>query len=393
MTWAESVWWKYDATMSSLSRARSGQDEVGVGGGVREEQVADDRQQILARESRPQRLLLWARRDGVDVPADERAAAPGSARTSARSIWLIEAGASARASWAPASQSESTPRESLPLRYRNPRAGAADVARQCGQHPDGAHDVAAARLALQPLAHPEQRGAAPVGARGVLDQARWHAGLRLGPGRRQPRAGARARRSRARAPPRRPSTRPSLRITCANAKASAASLPGRSWRYVSAAAAVGVRIGSITITWPRASLSQWSCACGALAEGFAPHTRMHSADRRRLGVEAFQARAVDIRQRHVPGVVADGVGLDFRRAEAVEEALGEGAVDQRAGARCSARLGCSPRRAPARSTPGARAMAEIASATRPARSAASPFGPTRRSGVVRRSSGSMNAPL
>ena len=47
---------------------------------------------------------------------------------------------------------------------------------------------------------------------------------------------------------------------------------------MSAAAAVGVRIGSITITRPRASLSQWSWACGALAEGFAPHTRMHSAD-------------------------------------------------------------------------------------------------------------------
>ena len=28
---------------------------------------------------------------------------------------------------------------------------------------------------------------------------------------------------------------------------------------------------------PRASRSQWSCACGALAEGFAPQTTMHSA--------------------------------------------------------------------------------------------------------------------
>ena len=46
---------------------------------------------------------------------------------------------------------------------------------------------------------------------------------------------------------------------------------------MSAAAAVGVRIGSITITWPRASRSQWSCACGALAEGLAPQTTMHSA--------------------------------------------------------------------------------------------------------------------
>ena len=38
-------------------------------------------------------------------------------------------------------------------------------------------------------------------------------------------------------------------------------------------------------------------------------------------------------------------------------------------------------------------MAEIASGHSTGSKRASPFGPTRRSGVVRRSSGSMNAPL
>ena len=41
--------------------------------------------------------------------------------------------------------------------------------------------------------------------------------------------------------------------------------------------AVGVRIGSTTITVPGASGSQCSWACGAEAEGFAPHTMMQSA--------------------------------------------------------------------------------------------------------------------
>ena len=94
------------------------------------------------------------------------------------------------------------------VEVQEPRAGAADVAGQRGQHRDRAHDVAAARLALESLAHPEQRRPAPVGARDVLDEARRHARVLLAPGRRAAaRAAARARRSRARARARTPRRR------------------------------------------------------------------------------------------------------------------------------------------------------------------------------------------
>ena len=93
---------------------------------------------------------------------------------------------------------------------------------------------------------------------------------------------------------------------------------------MSACAAVGVRIGSITTTSPRASRSQCSCACGALADGFAPQTTMQAALGRGLrGSKPVLARAVDVVERDVAGVVADGVRLDLGRAQAVEEALRE----------------------------------------------------------------------
>ena len=94
------------------------------------------------------------------------------------------------------------------MRYRKPEPGRRMLPGQRGQHRDRAHDVAAARLALQPLAHPEQRRPAAVGARDVLDQARRHARVLLAPRRAcSARAAARARRSRARARARRPRRR------------------------------------------------------------------------------------------------------------------------------------------------------------------------------------------
>ena len=183
------------------------------------------------------------------------------------------------------------------VEVEEPRAGAADVAGQRRQHRDRAHDVAAARLALQSLAHPEQRRPRAVGARDVLDQARRHARVARSPQagvqpleqrlelvvaehalaarrprRRGPRAGSRAP-ARTRAPHR------------CRAEAGGRCRPRPP---------VGVRIGSITITSPGASRSQWSCACGALAEGFAPHTTMQAASAAASGSKPSSLDAVDV---------------------------------------------------------------------------------------------------
>ena len=71
----------------------------------------------------------------------------------------------------------------------------------------------------------------------------------------------------------------SRHMTCNRAKANAASLPGKGCKCRSAACAVDVRTGSTTITLPGVSRSQCSCAWGAEAEGFAPHTTMQAASR------------------------------------------------------------------------------------------------------------------
>ena len=111
-----------------------------------------------------------------------------------------------------------------------------------------------------------------------------------------------------------------------------------------------------------ASRSQWSCCVRRARRGVrAPHD---DAGRRRrgLGIEALLARAVDVAERDVAGVVADGVRLHLGRAEAVEEALREGRVDQRAGARVVRVEDARARRARRRSRAAARRSPAIASA-------------------------------
>ena len=146
-----------------------------------------------------------------------------------------------------------------------------------------------------------------------------------------------SRRAAARARPSRPcgratkssSTRPSRAITWRRAKASAASLPGKGWRWRSAASAVGVRTGSTTITRAGASGSQWSWACGAEADGFAPQTRMQAESRAVAGRNRRSGGAVHVLERDVPGLVADRVRVDLGSAEAVEEAQREEVGEQR----------------------------------------------------------------
>ena len=263
---------------------------------------------------------------------------PGSARTSARSIWLMEAGASGACELGAREPVRVDSARVAAVEVQESRAGAADVARQCGQHPDGAHDVAAARLALQPLTHPEQRRPAPVGARGVLDQARRHAGLLLGPG---GRAGLEQ----------------GLELVVAEHVLCHEGLVDEAvpanhvreregQRRIAAGAELEIRVGRgggrgadrVDHDHLAARLAQPVVVGVRRARrGIrAPHEDALRG-RRRLGVEAFLARAVDVRQRHVPGVVADGVRLHFGRAEAVEEALREGARRSARRCRCSAR--------------------------------------------------------
>ena len=242
-----------------------------------------------------------------------------------------------------------------------------------GSIADRAHDVAAARLALQALAHPEQRRPAPVGARDVLDETRRHA--RAAPRPRPActaRAAARARRSRAR-------TRARRRRRRGRRGGSRAPSRTRARRRCRAAAAdrcrppppVGVRIGSITITSPRRLAQPVVVLMRRARRGVrAPHD-----DAGRLGgrlrVEALLARAVDVGERDVPGVVADGVGLDLGRPEAVEEALREGRVDERARARV-VRVEDARRAVLAAIAPAARRSPRSPPASRPARTAARP---------------------
>ena len=149
----------------------------------------------------------------------------------------------------------------------------------------------------------------------------------------QRRAAARARRSRARSRAR----TPRRRAPPGGSRARARTRARRRCRGAAAgrcrpARRSGVRIGSITITSPGASRSQWSCGVRrARRRVRAPHDDAGGVGRR-LGIEALLARAVDVRERDVARVVADGVRLDLGRAEAVEEALRERRVDERAGA-------------------------------------------------------------
>ena len=107
----------------------------------------------------------------------------GSASTAARSIWLTDSGAPGPARSDPRAV-EVDPARVAAVEVEEARSRDGDVAGQRRQHPDRAHDVAAARLTLESLAHPQQRRASPIGARDVLDETRRHARLLLAPGRR-----------------------------------------------------------------------------------------------------------------------------------------------------------------------------------------------------------------
>ena len=191
-----------------LQEPRRRQHVVGVGRGVREEEIADDGQQVLALQRGTQRRLLGAGGDRVDVPAHERAAALAVGEH-VREIHLADRvrriGPRQLRAREPAGVHAA---RVAAVEVQEARPRAADVAGQRRKRRDGAHDVAAARLALQALAHPEQRRPAAVDARDVLDQARRHAGALLRPRRAcTARAAARARRSRARSRARRPRRR------------------------------------------------------------------------------------------------------------------------------------------------------------------------------------------
>ena len=214
------------------------------------------------------------------------------------------------------------------------RARSSDVSRQRRQHRDGAHDVAATRLALEALAHPEQRRPSPVGARGVLDERCRHAGLLLGPGR---------------------GTRIEQRLELVVAEHVVAyeglvdeAVPAdhvrerERERGIAARAKLEVGVGSssrrgadgVDHDHLAARLAQ-PVVVGVGRTGRWVRTPDDDALRRRrgLGVEALLARAVDVAERDVARVVADRVRLHLGRAEAVEEALRKGPVDQRARAR------------------------------------------------------------
>ena len=223
---------------------------------------------------------------------------PGSASTAARSIWLIGAGAPGRRAAAPASQSQSTPRESLPLRYRNPEPGRRML-------PVSAGSIAMARMTLPPRGW--RCSPWPIqSSDGPRPYARATCSIRLAgtPVCSSPQAGvqaleqglelvvaehvlvARTRRRRDRRGGSRAPARTRARHRCRGA-AGGTRPP---------APPVGVRIGSITITWPGASRSQWSWACGALARRIrAPHDDAGGVGRS-LGVEAVLARSVDVRR-------------------------------------------------------------------------------------------------
>ena len=205
----------------------------------------------------------------------------GSSSVAARSIWLTLRSGSRRSCGAVMRLAVDA-LAAAAVEVIEAGAGLADIAGHRRQQRAGAHDVAAHGLPLQPLAEPQQRRPAAVAARRLLDQPRRHAGLPL-----RPRPACR--------PPASARPRPSRRVCAARNVAVEQPLAGdahaawrrRARRRCRGTAADGGRpprpspwrTGSTTILVPRASLSQCLWACGAEADGLAPHTSMQAASR------------------------------------------------------------------------------------------------------------------
>ena len=76
----------------------------------------------------------------------------------------------------------------------------------------------------------------------------------------------------------------------------------------------------------RAPLSgnQCSWACGAEADGLAPQTMMHAESCEERGSNPHIGGAVEVVERGVARVIADGVWLDLCRPQPVEETIRSG---------------------------------------------------------------------
>ncbi len=88
-------------------------------------------------------------------------------------------------------------------------------------------------------------------------------------------------------------------------------------------------MGSTTTSAAPVDFTQPECMCGALCEGLAPQTIRQRALANLLGIKARQRGAEHVGQHHMARLVAHGVGVHFRGAEAVEEAAGKAAGDHR----------------------------------------------------------------
>ena len=134
----------------------------------------------------------------------------------------------------------------------------------------------------------------------------------------------------------------------------------------SAAAAVGVRMGSTTITLPGASGSQWSCAWGADADGFAPQTRMQRASARCAG-QSRPGRCRRYSSATCPALLQTVSGSTSVAPDPVEEAQRKAIADQR---ECPGVVGVEDRLASAR-PPSARQSLRAPLPRRPPRTARS----------------------
>ena len=284
-------------------------------------------------------------------------------------------------------------RVEVQIEVQEPGARFAQIAGHRRQQGAGADHIAPRPLALQRLPEPQQRRPPAVEMGGLLDEPGGHAGRRLAPGRGAvreqgfkllPADGVRG-----------------DEVMVDEAVAPEDVEEGKGQGGIAAGKGLEVEIGRLRRG--RADGIDHHHLAGRLAQPVlvgvrrrgrgirAPH---HDACRvtGRARVEAVQARPVDIIQRHLAGHVADRVGDDLGGAEAVEEAHREEEGEERDGAgvmgvddgvRPGGRWICLKRSAMA-----ARAASHETGSKRP-----SPFGPTRRSGRVRRACGSRHSRL
>ena len=298
-------------------------------------------------------------------------------RAGARSMWLIGSGERP-------SQLRPRPGSRRPgaavaaVQVEDAAPGSAEVAGERREQRDGADDVAAARLALEALADPEQRRAPAVQVRRLLDRRRGHTGDALAPLRRAVREQRLELVQADRVLVEELAVEQPSRIDHG-----AARRPGRRRCPGRLQVQVGlprrrVRTGSTTITSAGRLPQPVLVLVGRRGRGVGAPDQDAGGVARGARVEAVQRGAVDVVEGDVTGLVADGVGVDLGRAEPVEEAHREEVADQREGAGV---VGVEDRSAPGSATI-AQPAGDLASASshETGSKCRLPLGPLRRKG-------------